>query len=130
MAFIRAYATVLRPGARGRPAPIGTMDKSVVKLLGSAAVALSLVACANRPGERSAGQVFDDTAILAKTKAALVKDPDIHGSSIDVDVNRGHVTLTGVVRSETERKKVLETVWGVKGVQGVQTDLKVEPVNP
>ena len=130
MAFIRAYATVLRPGARGRPAQIGTMNKSVVKLLGSAAVALSLVACANRPGERSAGQVFDDTAILAKTKAALVKDPDIHGSSIDVDVNRGQVTLTGVVRSEAERKKVLETVWGVKGVQSVQTDLKVEPVNP
>jgi osmotically-inducible protein OsmY len=38
--------------------------------------------------------------------------------------------LTGVVRSETERKKVLETVWGVKGVQSVQTDLKVQPVNP
>jgi hyperosmotically inducible protein len=106
------------------------MNKSVVKLLGSAAMALSLVACANRPGERTAGQVFDDSAILAKTKSALVKDPDIHGSSIDVDVNRGAVTLTGVVRSEAERKKVLETVWGVKGVQSVQTDLKVQPPNP
>jgi osmotically-inducible protein OsmY len=130
MALVPAYATVLQPGAKRAPAHIGTMNKSVVKLLGSAALALSLVACANRPGERSAGQVFDDTAILAKTKAALVKDPDIHGASIDVDVNRGQVTLTGVVRSEAERKKVLETVWGVKGVQGVQTDLKVEPVNP
>jgi osmotically-inducible protein OsmY len=40
------------------------------------------------------------------------------------------VTLTGVVRSEAERKKVLETVWGMKGVQGVQTDLKVQPPNP
>ena len=109
---------------------IGTMNKSVVKLLGSATLALSLVACANRPGERSAGQVFDDTAILAKTKAALVKDPDLHASKIDVDVNRGQVTLTGVVGSEAERKKVLETVWGVKGVQSVQTDLKVQPVNP
>jgi len=88
------------------------------------------VACANRPGERSAGQVFDDTAILAKTKAALVKDPDLHASKIDVDVNRGQVTLTGVVASEAERKKVLETVWGVKGVQSVQTDLKIQPVNP
>ena len=134
MAFPHGVRSLLgeraQPDARGRPAKIGTMNKSVLKLLGSAAVALSLVACANRPGERSAGQVFDDTAILAKTKAALVKDPDIHGSSIDVDVNRGQVTLTGVVRSETERKKVLETVWGVKGVQSVQTDLKVQPVNP
>jgi hyperosmotically inducible protein len=106
------------------------MNKSVVKMVGGAALAVALVGCANRPGERSAGQVFDDTAILAKTKAALVKDPDIHGSSIDVDVNRGQVTLTGVVRSEAERKKVLETVWGVKGVQSVQTDLKVQPPNP
>jgi hyperosmotically inducible periplasmic protein len=74
--------------------------------------------------------VFDDTAVLAKTKAALVNDPDIKGSNIDVDVNRGAVTLTGVVRSEAERKKVLETVWGVKGVKSVQTDLQIKPANP
>lgn len=106
------------------------MNKSVVKLLGSAAVAIALVACSSSPNERSAGEVFDDTAVLAKAKAALVNDPDIHGSSIDVDVQRGAVTLTGVVRSEAERKKVLETVWGVKGVKSVQTDLKVQPPNP
>ena len=106
------------------------MKTSVVKLLASSALALGLVACAGGPNERSAGEVFDDGTILAKTKAALVKDPDIHGTSIDVDVNRGKVTLTGVVHSEEERKKVLETVWGVKGVQSVQTDLRVEPVKP
>src|SRR2546421_12322020 len=106
------------------------MNKSVVKMLGSAAVALSLVACAGRPGERSAGEVFDDTAILTKTKAALIKDPDLKASHVNVDVNRGEVTLTGFVRSEGERKKLLETVWGVKGVKGVQTDLKVQPANP
>ena len=109
---------------------LGIMNKSVVKLLASATLALSLVACANRPGERTAGETFDDAAILAKAKSTLVKDPEIHGSRIDVDVNRGQVTLTGVVSSEAERKKVLETVWGVKGVQGVQTDLRIEAPNP
>jgi hyperosmotically inducible protein len=106
------------------------MNKSLVKLLGTAAVAISLVGCAHRPGERSAGEVFDDTAVLAKTKAALVKDPDLHATSVTVDVHQGEVTLTGVVRSEAERKKLLATVWGVKGVKGVQTDLKVVPPNP
>ena len=106
------------------------MKQSFVKMLGSAALALSLVACAHREGERSAGEVFDDTAILAKTKAALVKDPELHATSVTVNVNQGEVTLTGVVRSEQERKKLLETVWGVKGVKGVQTDLKVQPPNP
>ena len=106
------------------------MNKSLLKLLSSAAMAIVLVACSSGPNERNAGEVFDDTAVLAKTKAALVNDPDIKGSSIDVDVNRGAVTLTGVVRSEAERKKVLETVWGVKGVKSVQTDLRVEAPKP
>ena len=106
------------------------MNKSLLKLVGSAAMAIMLVACSSGPNERNAGEVFDDTAVLAKTKAALVNDPDSNGSSIDVDVNRGAVTLTGVVRSEAERKKVLETVWGVKGVKSVQTDLKVQPPKP
>ena len=106
------------------------MNKNLLKMLASAAVALTLVACSSSPTERSAGEVFDDTAVLAKTKAALVNDPDIKGSNIDVDVLRGQVTLTGVVRSEEERKKVLETVWGVKGVKSVQTDIQVKAPNP
>jgi osmotically-inducible protein OsmY len=130
MVFARVGANMPEPDTRGVWGLIGIMKTSVVKLLGSAVVALALVACAGGPNERSTGEVFDDGTILAKTKAALVKDPEIHGSSIDVDVNRGQVTLTGVVRSESERKKVLETVWGVKGVQSVQTDLRVEPVKP
>jgi len=106
------------------------MNKSFAKILCSAVIAVSLVACASRPGERSAGEVFDDTAILAKTKAALVKDPDLHAGSVTVDVKQGEVTLGGVVRSEAERKKLVDTVWGIKGVKGVQTDLKVQPPNP
>ena len=106
------------------------MNKNLLKLLASSAVALTLIACSSSPNERSAGEVFDDTAVLAKTKAALVNDPDIKGSNIDVDVVRGQVTLTGVVRSEEERKKVLETVWGVKGVKSVQTDIQIKAPNP
>jgi hyperosmotically inducible protein len=106
------------------------MNKNLLKLICSSLVAFTLIACSSSPNERSAGEVFDDTAVLAKTKAALVNDPDIKGADIDVDVLRGQVTLTGVVRSEEERKKVLETVWGVKGVKAVQTDLQVKAPNP
>ena len=119
------------PNAKRASGITGIMNKSFAKLIGSAALAASLVACTSSNGEkRTAGEVFDDTAVLAKTKAALVEDPDIRGSKIDVDVSHGEVTLTGTVRSEEERKKVLATVWGIKGVKGVQTDLKVQPPNP
>lgn len=106
------------------------MNTNLSKLLGSAAVALLLVGCAGGPNERSTGEVVDDGLILAKAKAALVNDPEIKGSNIDVDVERGQVTLTGVARSEKEKKKILETVWGVNGVKGVQTAIKIQAPNP
>lgn len=106
------------------------MKQSLLKLSLSVGAALLLVACSGGPNERSAGEVFDDTAILSKTKAALVNDPEIKGSSIDVDVQRGEVTLTGVARSEREKKKILETVWGVKGVKAVQTNIEVRAPAP
>lgn len=89
-----------------------------------------LVGCAGGPNERSTGQVIDDGMILAKAKAALVNDPEIRGSQVDVDVERGQVTLTGVARSEKEKKKIVETVWGVNGVKGVQSAIKIQPPNP
>lgn len=106
------------------------MKKSILKMVGGVAAAIMLAACSSGPNERSAGEVFDDTAILTKAKAALVNDPEVKASQIDVDVERGVVTLTGMVRSEAERKKVLETVWGVKGVKSVQTDIRVEAPKP
>ena len=67
---------------------------------------------------------------ISLSYALAAKLFELHGRNIDVDVSRGAVTLSGVVRSEAERKRVLETVWGVKGVKSVQTDIKIEPVKP
>jgi hyperosmotically inducible periplasmic protein len=106
------------------------MKKSFCKLMGGLCAALMLVACAGGPNERSTGEVVDDGRILATTKAALMNDPEIKGSSIDVDVNRGEVTLTGTARSERERDKIMKTVWGVNGVKSVKTNLQVKAPNP
>lgn len=106
------------------------MKKSFVKLMGGMVAAGMLMACAGGPNERSAGEVFDDTSILAKTKAALVNDPEIKGTAVDVDVERGVVTLTGVARSEREKQKIVETAYGVKGVKSVRSDITIKAPNP
>jgi hyperosmotically inducible periplasmic protein len=106
------------------------MNKSVSKLLGGVGLAVLLTACAGGPNERSTGEVVDDGRILATAKAALVKDPEIKGTSVDVDVERGAVTLTGVARSQKEKDKIVETVWGVKGVKSVRSDIQIKPPNP
>jgi osmotically-inducible protein OsmY len=113
------------PGAKGAP-EMGIMKNYLAKLMPAVAATLLLVACESGPEKRSAGEVFDDTAVLAKTKAALVNDPEIKGLKIDVDVKRGVVTLTGVAHSDREKKKIVDTVYGVNGVKSVQTDIRIE----
>ena len=104
--------------------------KNIAKLFGGIVTAALLTACAGGPNERSTGEVVDDGRILATAKTALVSDPEIKGSSVDVDVERGAVTLTGVARSQKEKDKIVETVWGVKGVKSVRTDIQIKPPNP
>ena len=70
--------------------------KMISAALGCAGVLL-VTGCGSTEGNRSTGQVIDDTAIHAKVKAALVNDPVVSGTAINVDVERGIVTLDGAV---------------------------------
>jgi hyperosmotically inducible periplasmic protein len=88
-------------------------------------VGFSGAGCGSTPQNRSTGEVIDDTAILAKVKAALVNDPVISARSIKVDVYRGEVTLSGAVNSEVEKKKAEDIVVGVDGVRTVEDKLVV-----
>lgn len=108
----------------------GIMNNKIWKLMMSSVAALMLCACAGGPNERSTGEVIDDTTIFSKTKAAMVADPEIKATSVDVDVKNGTVTLTGVARSEAEKKKMVDTAWGVKGVKAVMTKIEVRAPNP
>jgi osmotically-inducible protein OsmY len=98
----------------------------------AAAGALILGGCAGGPEARSTGEFIDDTTIHTKVKAALVNDPVITGRGIDVDVMKGVVSLRGAVNSEAEKKKAEDTVRGVAGVKGLDSQLVVrgqEPLN-
>jgi hyperosmotically inducible periplasmic protein len=89
------------------------------------AVGLFAAGCASDANSRSTGQVIDDTAILAKTKAALVNDPVVSGMAIDVGVNRGVVALNGTVNGAVEKRKAEEIARGVDGVRGVENNIVV-----
>lgn len=76
---------------------------------------------------RSVGTQTDDATLTAKVKLALLKDPVTKARKIDVDTVNGVVTLTGVVKSEEQRRRVLEIVRTTKGVKRVVDNLTVEP---
>lgn len=93
-------------------------------------VALFVTGCGSTADSRSTGQVIDDTAIHTKVKAALVNDPVVAGTSINVDVNRGVVALTGAVNGDVEKTKAEDIARGVEGVRSVENNLIVRQANP
>lgn len=103
--------------------------KTVVASLGCIA-ALFVTGCGSTGESRSTGQVIDDTAIHTKVKAALVNDPVVSGSAINVDVERGVVSLSGAVNGDVEKTKAEDIARGVTGVRSVDNNLVVRQANP
>jgi osmotically-inducible protein OsmY len=89
-------------------------------------VILAISACAgdqNRT-DRSAGQVAEDNAIAAKVKSALIADPQVKGTQVDVEVFKGVVQLSGFVDNTTNVQKAVSIARNVSGVKEVRNTLQ------
>lgn len=76
-------------------------------------------------GTRSTGRYVDDKLLLARVKGALTKNSDTSAFEINVDVNRGIVSLSGFVDSDHERDAAAQVASGVRGVSKVLNNLSV-----
>jgi len=103
--------------------------KKISAVLAGAAV-LFVTGCGSTADSRSTGQVIDDTAIHTKVKAALVNDPVVAGTAINVDVERGVVVLSGAVNGNAEKSKAEDIARGVTGVRTVENNLVVRQTAP
>jgi hyperosmotically inducible periplasmic protein len=83
---------------------------------------LMVVTGAAMAGERSTGQVIDDTTITTKVKASFVADPQVSALAITVETNNGVVTLSGVVDNEAERQRAIQLAQGMEGVKRVDAN--------
>ncbi|HYN55305.1 MAG TPA: BON domain-containing protein [Methylotenera sp.] len=93
-----------------------------------AAVALAtLIGCASDAKKEGAGRVIDDSVITTKVKAAVLKEPTLKSSEINVETYKGVVQLSGFVNSEADIQKAVEVARGVKGVSSVKNDMRLKP---
>jgi|SRR6185503_6215777 hyperosmotically inducible periplasmic protein len=100
--------------------------QSSSRLLSVAAVLLLAISgCSVVRGEKTAGTALDDTTITARVKTALAGDPDVAASRIDVDVNKGRVTLTGTAHSRAEASRAKDLAQRVDGVKSVDNNIRV-----
>ncbi|MEJ2168927.1 MAG: BON domain-containing protein [Desulfobacterales bacterium] len=77
-------------------------------------------------GEKSWGEAFNDKWLGSKIKSKLIAEPEIRSLNIDVDVDKGIVTLTGIVGSRYQKKRAIELAKATEGVVRVVDNLKVK----
>lgn len=94
---------------------------AVVVLLGVAGCQTYLDDAASR----TPGEVTDDVTIHTLIKTRLLRDEEVRGLRINVDVRKGVVTLSGKVRSEVERQRAVEVAKAIPSVVRVVDNLVV-----
>jgi osmotically-inducible protein OsmY len=76
---------------------------------------------------KSVGETIDDATITTRVKTSLLNDPDVGGLRIDVDTFKGVVTLSGAVKSPSERDKAVALARKIGGVTDVKSTLQILP---
>jgi osmotically-inducible protein OsmY len=90
-------------------------------------LAVTLAAPLTAACGKTVGQAIDDTTITTRVKTQMLNDPQVGGLSIDVDTFKGAVTLSGRVKSQTEKDQAVALARRVSGVVEVKDALQVIP---
>lgn len=102
-----------------------TIARSFSAILSGISIAV-LVACAPTANREGTGEYIDDTLITGKVKAALVADPDLKATEINVETYKGTVQLSGFVASPEHIPKAVQLARNIQGVKGVKNDIAVK----
>jgi hyperosmotically inducible periplasmic protein len=91
-------------------------------------VCLSFTACESMTG-KTAGQTVDDATITASVQGKLTGDKASNYTRIDVDTERGVVTLNGVVQTPEEKARAEYLARKVDGVTKVNNNLQIQSMS-
>ncbi|HEY0765003.1 MAG TPA: BON domain-containing protein [Pyrinomonadaceae bacterium] len=78
---------------------------------------------------RTVGTGLNDGWLWVKTRFDLAAADDLRDSTINVDVDKAVVTLTGTVASAAQKARAETVAKSVEGVTGVKNMLKVQTAN-
>lgn len=102
------------------------MASTSMRFLFVAAV-LAIAGCAS---SRSLDKSFSDLSANADLKGVLFTDRTRDYSDIDITVFEGRLMLTGTMRSEDGRKKLIENAWKANGVTQIIDEIFIGDKTP
>jgi len=106
------------------------MNKAIPSLLLAASlIAAPLVltsGCAGTATRQSTGEFVDDSALTAKVKTELIKDPVVKARQVEVETFKGTVQLSGFVDTEEQKSRAAEIARGITGVNEVKNNISVK----
>jgi osmotically-inducible protein OsmY len=87
---------------------------------------MATLGCAATRTQEGTGQYVDDTVITTKVKAAILGEPGLKSSEINVETFKGIVQLSGFVNSRDDMKSAVKLASAVNGVKSVKDDMQLK----
>lgn len=87
-------------------------------------LALALAATAGAGAQKQQDQPSDDY-LYDVVRRKLASDPVVKGGTLEVEVEKGVVTIGGDVELEKQKERATKVVKKIKGVRGVENRLRV-----
>ena len=90
-----------------------------------AALFVSALGCATQSEPQSPGAYMGDAWVTTKVKTAILNEPSLKVTQINVETYKGMVQLSGFVDNADSRAKAAEIARKVEGVTSVKNDLQL-----
>jgi osmotically-inducible protein OsmY len=105
---------------------MGKLQMIVSSIAMASAIAIGGAGCAETRTHEASGQYVDDSVITAKVKAAILAEPSLKVSEINVETFKGEVQLSGFVSQASDIPTAVRVSRQVAGVASVKNSLQVK----
>lgn len=100
------------------------MKTKWITTLFAALMLTAIVGCTSTHNKEGTAEYVDDSLITTKVKAAILNEPGLKSTEINVETFKGTVQLSGFVKEKQDIAHAGNVARGVKGVKSVKNDLR------
>ena len=75
--------------------------------------------------QETPGEYVSDAWITTKVKAALIDDPGVKATEVNVETFKGAVQLSGFVSTNAAMNEAVRLTRGIKGVTSIKNDMRL-----